>query len=119
MLAVSLSGCKSSRNTNTNAVSAIDVVTSAADIRIKEKADRDLAIAKAKELWREKLYQEEDLSAGPCLSDSLIPGWVADIAHDPRQEVDNQAENQCAAYRNGTAKHFVELDPQGNLIRAE
>jgi hypothetical protein len=62
---------------------------------------------------------EEDLSAGPCLSNNLIPDWVADIAHNPRQAVDDLPANQCSAYREGQAHHFVELDLDGNLIRAQ
>jgi len=117
-LAITLSACgKKTTNQNTNSVSAVDVLTGAADIKIKEKADKDLAIAKAKELWRAKFQLEEDLSAGPCLSNDLIPDWVADIAHNPRQAIDDQPANQCSAYREGQAHHFVELDPEGNVIR--
>jgi hypothetical protein len=43
----------------------------------------------------------------------------ADIAHYPRLAIDDDPANQCAAYRDGTTHHFVELDPEGNLIRAE
>ena len=88
-------------------------------MKIKQNADKDMAIAKAKEVWRAKVLMEEDLSVGPCLADSLIPDWVADIAHNPRAAVDDDPANQCPAYRAGTAHHFVELDPEGNLIRAE
>ena len=120
LFAVMVSGCaKTAANKNTNSVSAVDIVTGAADIKIKEKADKDLATAKAKELWRIQFQMEADLSAGPCLSNNVIPDWVADIAHSPRQEVDDKPENQCSAYREGTAHHFVELDAEGNLIRAE
>ncbi len=104
---------------NTNSFTATEIVTGVADVKIKQKADKDLATAKAKELWRVKFTMGEDLSAGPCLSNEVIPDWVADIAHNPRQEIDNVPANQCSAYRDGTAKHFVELDPEGNLIRAE
>jgi hypothetical protein len=47
-----------------------------------------------------------------------MPGWVADIAHDPRQEIDNDPANQCQNFLSGEAQHFVELDPEGNLIQA-
>ena len=62
-----------------------------------------------------------DLSAGPCLAERLpgLPDWVVDVAHDPRQAVDDQPVNQCARYRAGEAHHFVELDPDGELIRAQ
>jgi hypothetical protein len=49
----------------------------------------------------------------------VLPDWVADIAHRPRQAVDEDPANQCEAIRSGDAHHFVELDPDGNLIRAE
>jgi hypothetical protein len=61
----------------------------------------------------------DDFSAGPCLSEHVIDDWVVDIAHNPRTDADNQPENQCQNYRNGTAHHFVELDLEGNLVRAE
>ena len=45
-----------------------------------------------------------DFSVGPCLG-IIEPGWVADVAHDPRQPVDDEAANRCGAYRNGDADH--------------
>jgi hypothetical protein len=42
---------------------------------------------------------------------------VADVAHDPRTEADDDPANQCEEYRSGEVDHFVELDPDGNLIR--
>lgn len=118
---VALSACaKPTSNTNnTNSFGVVEEVTGIADIKIKEAADKNLAIANAKELWRAKFQMGEDLSVGPCLSNAVITDWVADIAHNPRTPVDDKPENQCAAYRNGTAHHFVELDPEGNLIRAQ
>lgn len=75
------------------------------------------AIQKAQEVYRQAQQQNLDLSSGPCLSNNLIPDWVLDIAHNPRTSVDDQPENQCPAFRSGQAHHFVELDPDGNLIR--
>lgn len=115
---IALSACAKS-TTNTNSFTAAEVVTGAADVKIKEAADKNLAIAQARELWRMQFQLEADLSVGPCLSNNVITDWVADIAHNPRQAVDDQPENQCSAYRDGTAHHFVELDPEGNLIRAQ
>jgi hypothetical protein len=62
-----------------------------------------------------------DLSTGPCISESLpsLPDWVADVAHDPRQPIDDEPANQCQRYRDGEAHHFVELNLDGQLIRAE
>jgi hypothetical protein len=58
-----------------------------------------------------------DMARGPCLG-VIKSGWVADVAHDPRQDVDDVPENQCEAYRSGEADHFVELDPDGEFIRS-
>jgi len=80
--------------------------------------DRDLAIQKAKELFEQRKSEGMEMSDGPCLSDEIIPDWCADVAHDPRQPVDNLPQNRCRAYREGRVHHFVELDPDGNVIQA-
>jgi hypothetical protein len=83
------------------------------------QGDKDKAIAAAKFIYAGKA--KEDLSAGPCLSEG-IPGvsdWVVDIAHDPRQAVDDAPANQCQSFRDGETHHFVELTPDGQLIRAQ
>lgn len=60
----------------------------------------------------------QDLSAGPCLSNEIVPGWVCDVAHQPRQDaIDNDPANTCPAY-GGAAKHFVEVDGNCQLIQA-
>ncbi len=68
-------------------------------------------------LCNEKKDAGVDLSAGPCLSNEIQPNWVCDVAHNPRIPLDNDAANQCPAFNNGTAKHFVEVDTDCNLIR--
>jgi hypothetical protein len=73
-------------------------------------------IDQAKQRFREAKASGVDMSSGPCLG-TVTPGWVVDVAHDPRRPVDDLPQNQCAAYRTGKATHFVELDPAGNLIR--
>ncbi|HIJ98993.1 TPA: hypothetical protein H1005_03535 [archaeon] len=60
---------------------------------------------------------EVNLSTGPCLSNEIQANWVCDVAHNPRIEIDNDIATQCAAFNNGTAKHFVEVDTECNLIR--
>jgi hypothetical protein len=62
-----------------------------------------------------------NLDRGPCIDEQLpeLPDWVADIAHEPRQPVDDQPANQCQRFRDGEAHHFVELSPSGHLIRAQ
>jgi hypothetical protein len=77
----------------------------------------DETIARAKRAYANAKAQGVDMSKGPCLGE-IEPGWVADVAHDPRQDVDDEPENQCFAYRTGQADHFVELDPEGEFIRS-
>ncbi len=77
----------------------------------------DRVVNQARVVYERKKDLGVDFSDGPCLTNDLLPGWVADIAHSPRQPVDDLPENQCQAFREGRAKHFVELDPTGNVIR--
>ena len=80
------------------------------------KADPE-TVRLAKQAYERARARGVDMSRGPCLG-VIKPGWVADVAHDPREDVDDEPENQCAAYREGEADHFVELDPDGNFIRS-
>ena len=82
------------------------------------KSEIDTAINQANFLYRQRKDMKEDFSTGPCLSNALMPGWVVDIVHSPRLSIDDLPENQCPAYIEGKAAHFVELDTEGNLIRA-
>lgn len=81
--------------------------------------DIDNAVGKAKEIYRNRAGVGLDLSSGPCLSNDLLPDWVVDIAHNPRVKADDLPENQCQAYIEGRAKHFVELDLNGEVIRVK
>jgi hypothetical protein len=85
------------------------------------QSEKDQATAAAKQAYKQASASGPDLSAGPCISEGLpgLSDWVADIAHDPRQSVDDQPANQCQSYRSGQAHHFVELTPDGQLIRAQ
>lgn len=83
------------------------------------KSELETAINQSRHLYSLRKQSNEDLSTGPCLSDALMPGWVVDIVHNPRQAIDDLTENQCPSYKGGRSKHFVELDLEGNLIRAE
>ena len=74
-------------------------------------------ISLAKQAYEQAKAQGVDMTSGPCLG-VIKPGWVADVAHDPREDVDDEPENQCPEYRSGDADHFVELDPEGNFIRS-
>jgi hypothetical protein len=76
-------------------------------------------IEQAKVLFVEKVNQGVDMNSGPCLSDSFDIGWVVDVAHNPRQPIDDIMENQCQSYIIGEASHIIELDIRGNLIRLQ
>ena len=76
-----------------------------------------IAISEAQVIFKKQLAVGVDMSKGPCLSNELIPDWVLDVSHDPRQPVDDLPENQCSAYIEGKAHHFVELDENGNLLK--
>ena len=74
-------------------------------------------VAEAKQAYADAKADGVDMSRGPCLG-LVATDWVADVAHKPRKDVDDDPANQCEAYRNGTAHHFVELDPNGKVIRS-
>ena len=82
---------------------------------------RDRAVNDAMAAYRQAKVDGTDLSRGPCIAEQLpgLPDWVADVAHNPRQPVDDQPANQCKRYSDGQAHHFVELDTAGDLIRAQ
>lgn len=69
-------------------------------------------------LYIQKKQEDLDMTNGPCLG-KVAEDWVLDIAHKPRLPQDDKPENQCAEYLSGKAHHFIELDPQGQLIRSE
>lgn len=56
-----------------------------------------------------------DLNSGPCLG-KIADDWVLDIAHLPREDMDNLPENQCDDYRTGKVHHFVEMTPKGEVV---
>ena len=84
-----------------------------------QQGTRQAAIVAARAAYAKARADGTDMRKGPCIADRLLPDWVADVAHDPRRPVDDRAANQCPSYRSGKAHHFVELDPDGNLIRAQ
>jgi len=83
-------------------------------------SDEDRAKSLCIDECNRRLNIGEDLSNGPCLLNPLtdLPSWVCDVAHKPRQPVDDRPENQCSAYREGRATHFVEVDPTCKFIKA-
>jgi hypothetical protein len=85
------------------------------------QSERSQAVGQAIVAFHKVEASGQDLSRGPCIAEHLpgLDDWAADIAHDPRQPVDDHPANQCSSYRDGQTHHFVELTPQGDLIRAQ
>jgi hypothetical protein len=81
-----------------------------------ESAQAD-AIRTSKKTYKEKKDQKVDMEASPCLSEDMGNGYALDIAHNPRLSIDEQ--NQCNSYKSGTVKHFVEMTPDGSILRIE
>ncbi len=97
----------------------LTLIFNKAFIKGSTKTEIDTAVNQARYLYSQRKKLGEDFSNGPCLSEALLPNWVVDIAHNPRSPVDDLPQNQCQSYREGRSKHFVELDTNGNLIRAQ
>lgn len=83
--------------------------------------NKEIVIKKCIKLCN-NLKNKIDMGSGPCLSELNISwgvdDWVCDVAHWPRQNIDNLARNQCQNFRQGKSKHFVEVDEECNFIRA-
>lgn len=82
--------------------------------------EKEMAIEECVKACREALISGKELSNGPCLLDPIpnLKNWVCDVAHSPRQPIDNLPENQCSSFREKRASHFVEVDLACNFIRA-
>lgn len=89
------------------------------DLDLDQKMLVEGLVENAKAILTQKIEDEEDISNGPCLADPFEsnPDWVADVAHEPGIPADSDPENQCQSYLQDQAKHFIELDEKGNLIR--
>lgn len=107
---VTLSGCSKPSVTSTTPTSNLGKAAQIAQIPPE-------ALKNALNLFSQAKQDGKDLSNGPCLG-KVADDWVLDIAHNPRQTLDDKPENQCEDIRAGNAHHFIELDPQGQIIQA-
>ena len=68
-------------------------------------------------------FSAKDIEKGPCIGNPIPQvgdgDWVADIVHEPRKPIDDQPAHQCPLYVEGKAHHFVELTPDGKVIRVQ
>ncbi|RJR31417.1 hypothetical protein C4569_02220 [Candidatus Parcubacteria bacterium] len=89
-------------------------------IAIKSSSVETIAKANCIQLCQSKKQEisEEEFSKGPCLSGSIVNDWVCDVAHNPRQNNDDEQQNQCAEFRQGKAHHFIEVTPDCQFIKA-
>lgn len=82
-----------------------------------EKSSNDQAVSQCVAICEMAKNEGKDLSSGPCLAENYVEDWVCDVAHWPRQQVDNLPENQCPTFREGKTHHFVEVDENCKVIR--
>jgi hypothetical protein len=119
IMAVFVSGCVLQKDEETNNTEISDI--SEENENSTGNFTQSLALVECGNLCKDAIAQGLNISSGPCLSDNnknwTVNEWVCDIAHSPRQPVDDLIENQCAAYINSEAHHFVEVGTNCTLIR--
>ena len=79
--------------------------------------EKDSAVNQAIAEYQRQKAMGADFADGPCLTNDLMSNWAADIAHSPRIKADSLKINQCQSVVEKRVTHFVELDPDGNVIR--
>lgn len=115
LLAVPAAGCGGSDEPRTKTKTVtVSSGESDDDGSVAKAGARQRAIAGAKAAWQSAVDRKVDLSSGPCLG-VVEDDWVADVAHRPRQPVDDLPRNRCPQYGT-TAHHFVEVDERGRVI---
>lgn len=80
-----------------------------------EVAAQQAAIQQAQAMFATADLNKQDLSNGPCLGQA--EEYAVDVAHQPRQSVDDEEANQCPDYLSGKLIHFIELDQKGEVIK--
>lgn len=102
----------------TELVAQVDGLVSQAEARpFDGESARAILAAKALFAKKRSTMTPEALELGPCLAAELMPGWSADIAHDPRTAADDDPRNMCRAFARGTTRNLVELAPNGDFIQ--
>jgi hypothetical protein len=74
------------------------------------------------EVCRDQIASDAELHLGPCLSEKQgvewnVDNWACDVAHQPREIIDDTSLNQCQEYRKERVEHFVEVSPNCEFIR--
>jgi hypothetical protein len=113
-----LAGCQLLSNVTQPLQQTTDYMSGAVQLEQKKQTDKSLAIVKCQELCQMEFASDKvDFEAGQCLREEIIPDWSCDIAHSPRQTVDDDPVNQCVYFRTGQTHHFVELDGNCSKIK--
>jgi len=114
-----LTGCQNVIQPITDTVTdGAKAIRTMADEEKQKQSDKSQAMINCQELCQNTLSANgRDFEVGPCLSNEILPDWVCDIAHSPRQPVDNDPANQCSAFNEAEASHFVEVDGNCNIIK--
>lgn len=81
-----------------------------------EVTNQENLVAKALTIYLDAKKDNKDLSNGPCLGE-IETDWALDVVNDPRKDIDDLAENQCADFNSGKAKHYIELDTNGSIVK--
>ena len=80
--------------------------------------EQQIAFSKAMELYAKNRADGMNFSS-QCLGTVYVnsTGYAVDIVHMPRIQEDEMPENQCADFREGKARHFIELERNGGIVR--
>ena len=126
VLPIALSACTFGQKVTNTASEAkqdagtfVNKATGVTDTAILKAADIAFATTGRKSSTMPSRSKVKKLPMKPCLSENLTTGWVADLVHNPRIAEDDFPQNICQNFKNGTAKHFVEIDLSGNFVRAQ
>ena len=83
-----------------------------------EVSQQQEMIEKAQFLYQDALNKNTSFDNGPCLG-KIADDWVVDTVHNPRQNLDDRSANQCGDYLQGKVHHFIELGPNGDILKIE
>ena len=70
----------------------------------KEENTLQRAVTLCINLCKQAKEKGMDLSSGPCLSNYLMEGWVCDVAHWPRKDIDNKPRTSVPPSERGEPK---------------
>ena len=104
---ISMSGCGKKQVTEDE--------TDTTEIINDEKILTDICINECKNA----LNLGRNLDNGPCLLNPIKENnkLVCDVAHSPRESIDNIPENQCSSFREEKSNRFIEVTPDCEFLK--